>query len=104
MADFSLVPVDHQPDFGDVSFVPVDHDPFAPSGADDMIHQANVQLASQPQRFPTSYNTPEADAAAMSPETYVSSFVKRTLADLATQAELKELAQVAERRRRFGIA
>ena len=28
MRDFSLVPVEHQPDFSDVSLVPVDHDPF----------------------------------------------------------------------------
>lgn len=32
MADFSLVPVDHQPDFSDVSLVPVDHDPFSVDG------------------------------------------------------------------------
>jgi hypothetical protein len=29
MPDYSLVPVDHQPDFGDFSLVPVDHDPFS---------------------------------------------------------------------------
>jgi hypothetical protein len=28
MSDYSLIPVDHQPDFGDVSLVPVEHDPF----------------------------------------------------------------------------
>jgi len=33
MADYSLVPVDHQPDFGGVSLVPVEHDPFDPDGA-----------------------------------------------------------------------
>jgi hypothetical protein len=32
MPDFSLVPVDHQPDFGDVSLVPVDYDPFSADG------------------------------------------------------------------------
>jgi hypothetical protein len=51
MPDFSLVPVDHQPDFSDVSLVPVDHDPFS---ADDLIQQARAQLASQPQRLATS--------------------------------------------------
>ena len=50
MADYSLVPVDHQPDFDDVSLVPVDHDPF---GADDMIQQARSQLATQLQRLPS---------------------------------------------------
>jgi hypothetical protein len=30
MVDFSLVPVDYQPDFSDISFVPVDYDPFGP--------------------------------------------------------------------------
>jgi len=33
MPDFSLVPVDYQPDFGNVSLVPVDYDPFADNGA-----------------------------------------------------------------------
>lgn len=40
MSEFSLVPVDHQPDFSDVSLVPVDHDPF---GTDAVIPQARVQ-------------------------------------------------------------
>jgi len=42
MSDFSLMPVDHQPDFGDVSFVPVDHDPFS---ADGMIQPVRMQHA-----------------------------------------------------------
>src|SRR5260221_2311849 len=45
MPDFSLVPVDHQPDFSDVSLVPVDHDPFSADGA---TQQAQIQPA-QPQ-------------------------------------------------------
>lgn len=46
MPDYSLVPVDHQPDFGDVSFVPVEHDPFS---ADDTVQQPQAQPAqSQP--------------------------------------------------------
>src|SRR5438477_2397227 len=40
MPDFSLVPVDYQPDFSDVSFIPVEHDPF---GDDDVIQQAQAQ-------------------------------------------------------------
>ena len=32
MPDYSLVPVDYQPDFGDVSLVPVDHDSFSDDG------------------------------------------------------------------------
>src|ERR1700687_4786492 len=46
MPDYSLVPVDYQPDFDDHSLVPVDYDPFA---ADDMIQRARTQLASHPQ-------------------------------------------------------
>src|SRR4051812_27681945 len=46
MSEFSLVPVDHQPEFSDVSLVPVDHDPFS---ADGMIQQARTQWESQPQ-------------------------------------------------------
>jgi hypothetical protein len=39
MPDYSLVPVDYQPDFNDHSFVPVDHDPFAADGV-TQIQQA----------------------------------------------------------------
>lgn len=46
MSDFSLVPVDHQPEFGEVSFVPVDHDPF---GAGGLIQSAGMQTETQPQ-------------------------------------------------------
>jgi hypothetical protein len=41
MPDFSLVPVDYQPDFSDVSLVPVDYDPFA----DGITQQAQAQPA-----------------------------------------------------------
>lgn len=61
MPDFSLVPVDHQPDFSDASLVPVDHDPFS---ADDLIQQARAQLASQPQRLATAAGQPDVGAAA----------------------------------------
>jgi len=33
MYDYSLVPVEHLPDFENVSLVPVDHDPFGGDGA-----------------------------------------------------------------------
>ena len=46
MPDYSLVPVDHQPDLGDYSLVPVEYDPFA---ADDIIQRARTQQESQPQ-------------------------------------------------------
>ena len=50
MSDYSLVPVDHQPDFDGYSLVPVDHDPFA---ADGPAQQAQIQLAqAQPQGPP----------------------------------------------------
>ena len=49
MPDYSLMPVDHQPDFDDYSLVPVDHDPFA---ADDPAQQALIQLT-QFQQPPT---------------------------------------------------
>jgi hypothetical protein len=48
MPDYSLVPVDHQPDFNDHSLVAVDHDPFAEDG---VAQQAQFQLAqAQPQQ------------------------------------------------------
>ena len=43
MADYSLVPVEHQPDFENASLVPVDHNPFGDSGT---VQQAQFQ---QPQ-------------------------------------------------------
>jgi hypothetical protein len=111
MPDFSLVPVDHQPDFSNVSLVPVDHDPFAGDGVTQRVQtqtqpgQPQPQSALQPsamgagvsqsnigtpavnsqavtQSAPT-YNNPEDDAA-MSPETYVNPYVKRVLGNLAT--------------------
>ena len=48
MPGYSLVPVDHQPDFDDYSLVPVDHDPFA---ADGVAQQSQIQQA-QPQGSP----------------------------------------------------
>ena len=41
MADYSLVPVDHEPEFENFSLVPVDHDPFAEDG----VTQAPTQVA-----------------------------------------------------------
>jgi hypothetical protein len=50
MPDYSLVPVDYQPQFDDHSLVPVDHDPFA---ADGVAQQPQIQLAqAQPQGPP----------------------------------------------------
>jgi hypothetical protein len=47
MPDYSLVPVDYQPDFDDHSLVPVDYDPFA---ADGVAQQSQIQHAqAQPQ-------------------------------------------------------
>jgi hypothetical protein len=61
MPDYSLVPVDHQPDFGDVSLVPVDHDPFS---AADTIQRTRAQLESQPQQLATGAAPPNAGVPA----------------------------------------
>jgi hypothetical protein len=45
MADYSLVPVDHQPEFVDTSFIPVDHNPFSADNASPQL-----QVANDPQR------------------------------------------------------
>ncbi len=47
MPNYSLVPVDHRPDFVDYSLVPVDHDPFA---ADGVTQQAQIQQPPTPTR------------------------------------------------------
>ncbi len=39
MPDYSLVPVNHEPDFDDYSLIPVEHDPFAA----DSVTQAQIQ-------------------------------------------------------------
>jgi hypothetical protein len=103
MSDFSLVPVDHQPDFKDISLVPVDHDPFS---ADDMIQQARTQLASQPARFPTSYSMPEADQAALQPETFVNPAVKNFVGSIATLPQRAIDASIAdtEHYRQYGMS
>src|SRR5882757_121108 len=59
MSDFSLVPVDHQPDFADVSFVPVDDDPFS---ADGMRHQVGTGPDGQPQPLAMSGGLPDVGA------------------------------------------
>ena len=56
MSDFSLVPVDHQPDFTDVSLIPVDHDPFS---VDEAPQQAGRQLDNPPQPLATGPGLPD---------------------------------------------
>ena len=61
MPDYSLVPVDHQPDFDGYSLVPVDHDPFTAEG---VAQQSQIQLAqAQPQQQPPA-GAGQPDAAA----------------------------------------
>ena len=62
MPEFSLVPVDHQPDFGNVSFIAVDHDPFSADGA---IQQAGAQPESQLQPLATGTDLPDVGAPAV---------------------------------------
>jgi hypothetical protein len=54
MPDYSLVPVDYQPDFDDYSLVPVDYDPFAADGPAQQaqIQQAQAQAQAPPQGSP----------------------------------------------------
>jgi hypothetical protein len=63
MDDFSLVPVDHQPDFENVSLVPVEHDPFGAAGVAPPAPTAQTQsqpgqpvLQTQPQQFAAGAN------------------------------------------------
>lgn len=65
MPDYSLLPVDHQPDFDDYSIVPVDYDPFA---ADGVAQQAQIQLAqAEPQQQPPAGAGPDQGAAKAAP-------------------------------------
>jgi hypothetical protein len=62
MPDYSLVPVDNQPDFGDVSFVPVDYDPFGDDGGG--IRLAQAERPNQPRQPATDAGPPSADVPA----------------------------------------
>src|SRR3954463_10420280 len=67
MPDYSLVPVGHQPDFGDYSLVPVDDDPFAEDGVAQpaQIQLAQAQLQGPPQQQPaTGAGQPDGGAPA----------------------------------------
>jgi len=61
MPDYSLVPVDYQPDFDGYSLVPVDYDPFA---ADGLAQQAQIQLAQGQPQPPAGAGQPDAAAPA----------------------------------------
>ncbi len=54
MGDYSLVQVEHQPDFENVALVPVDHDPFSDDGVAQQPPgpQAQEQLAQPPPQQP----------------------------------------------------
>jgi len=72
MPDYSLVPVDYQPDFGDYSLVPVDHDPFAADGAAQQAQIQYAQAQAEPQgplqqQPATDAGQPDARAPAATP-------------------------------------
>jgi hypothetical protein len=67
MPGYSLVPVDHQPDFDDSSLVPVDYDPFAADGLTQQpqFQQAQAEPQGPPQQPPaTGAGQPDAAAPA----------------------------------------
>jgi hypothetical protein len=67
MPDYTLVPVDYQPDFDGYSLVPVDYDPFAADGVaqQSQIQYAQAQTQGPPQQQPaTGAGQPDAGAPA----------------------------------------
>lgn len=54
MDEYSLVPVEHQPDFENASLVPVDHDPFSADGVTQQpqSQETQSQLAQPPPQQP----------------------------------------------------
>jgi hypothetical protein len=65
MPDYSLVPVDYQPDFNDHSLVPVDYDPFAADGPAQQAQIQQAQAQAPPQQPPaTGAGQPDAGAPA----------------------------------------
>jgi hypothetical protein len=71
MPDYSLVPVDYQPDFDDYSLVPVDHDPFAEDGPAQLaqIQQPPTPTQPQPQTQPQQPATGAGQPGANGPAT-----------------------------------
>lgn len=70
MPDYTLVPVDYQPDFDGYSLVPVDYDPFAADGVaqQSQIQQAQAQPQGPLQQQPaTGAGQPDAGAPAATP-------------------------------------
>jgi hypothetical protein len=65
MPDYSLVPVDYQPDFDDYSLVPVDYDPFAADGVAQQSYVQQAQPQGPPQQQPaTGAGQPDGSAPA----------------------------------------
>jgi hypothetical protein len=66
MPGYSLVPVDHQPDFDGSSLVPVDYDPFAAEGLTQQaqFQQPPTPAQPQPQQPATGAGQPDAGAPA----------------------------------------
>src|SRR5438132_978023 len=62
MPDFSLVPVEHQPDFEDASLVPVDQDPFSSNGAVRQPQVQQVQKTDYPVQTQSSSQQPAMEA------------------------------------------
>lgn len=98
MRDFSLVPVDHQPEFSGVSLVPVNHDPFSAGG---------MAAQTQTQPLATDAGLPDAGAPTAAVEG-VSSQPRRVLlaeagdnyptADAAGIAALQDINPTSQRR------
>ena len=65
MPDYSLLPVDYQPDFDHYSLVPVDYDPFAADGPAQQAQIQQAQAQAPPQQPPaTGAGQPDAGAPA----------------------------------------
>jgi hypothetical protein len=102
MTNYSLVPVDYQPDFPSYSLVPVDYDPFSGEGttqqAQDQQVQAQTQSAqaqqtqtqpqSQPQPAPSAQPKPAVPAGSVIGDGSGSPFVR-----FFNQLAAPELAQ-----------
>jgi len=66
MPDYSLVPVDYQPEFEGVSLVPVDYDPFSADGATQQAQTQQAQTQqSQPQQPATGAGLSDVSAPAL---------------------------------------
>ncbi|WP_145987218.1 MULTISPECIES: hypothetical protein [Bradyrhizobium] len=93
MPDYSLVPVDHQPDFDDYSLVPVDHDPFAADGVTQLAQFQQPPTPTQPAQPQPQTQLQQSATGAGQPGVIRQKIVDRANAQIGSTAWTTEVAK-----------